>query len=522
MEQNIFSNETRDNSPNAQNQTSAELPAADAVFLPAQPLKPAFDLTDAIAAWVCLLLGFGFTRCVVGAAGSLWGGIVWAALGAAAAIYSKKKKLETTPWQAVVWAVAEVFCAVPIFSANVFVNTLAALFSFALIFYLAITVSGAALFGRHFVRDFFTSLLIRPFSGFGKAPRAAVSLFKGTKRAKTLLYVLIGLLIALPLTLIAVALLMRSDRAFERIVEEILSCLPRINASLFVQILFGVPVGFFLFGMMHSMNVRVEERADSAPSCRFMPAAAAYAAVTPICVFYLIYILSQLRYLTAAFGGELPSGLSFSEYARRGFFELCAVALINLCVIIALQAFTRRGENDARPKGLKAYTTILCVFSLLLTVCAFSKMALYIRSMGMTWLRVYTSWFMLVMAAAFILITVQQFKEIKFWRIMFAAFTVMLGVLCFSNVDAIIARSNWQAYEQGAIAELDVKVLGNCGFSGAEYIIKAIERSESEVETLYLQATLAKIEKQLEVKSGFEWFSIPRASAQCALREYHG
>lgn len=495
--------------------------ANSAAFLPAKPIKSNYALHDALTAWGCLLLGFVFTRCVAGAAGSLWGGIFWAAVGVLAAVYAKLKKLKTTRLQAAVWAAAEIFCAVPLFSSNVFTNTLAAFFSFMLIFYLALTVSGAAVFGEHFVRDFFSALLIRPFKSFGKAPSAAVSLFKGGKHAKTLVYILIGLCLALPLTLIVVPLLMRSDRAFENAMSSIISCLPSLSGELIVQFIFAIPVGFFLFGMMFSMLNPVEKRQESAPAYRFLPSVAAYSAVTPICVFYLIYILSQLQYLTAAFGGKLPDGLSFSEYARKGFFELCAVAAINLFVIIAMQAFTRRAENDLRPKALRIYTIILCAFSLLLTVCAFSKMALYIRSMGMTPLRVYTSWFMLIMAVAFVVITIQQLREIKLWRIMFAAFTVMMGILCFGNVDGIIARYNYTHYESGEITSLDAKVLGNCGFSGAEYLVKAIEGSDSEVYTLYFQASLAKIEKQLENKSGFEWFSIPRLRAQGALEEYY-
>lgn len=128
---------------------------------------------------------------------------------------------------------------------------------------------------------------------------------------------------------------------------------------------------------------------------------------------------------------------------------------------------------------------------------------------------------MLIMAVAFVVITIQQLREIKLWRIMFAAFTVMMGILCFGNVDGIIARYNYTHYESGEITSLDAKVLGNCGFSGAEYLVKAIEGSDSEVYTLYFQASLAKIEKQLENKSGFEWFSIPRLRAQGALEEYY-
>ena len=491
-----------------------------AAYMPAKPLRPPLDIHDALTAWGCLALGFIFTRWVAATSGSLSGGIFWAAVGALAAVYARVKKLSVSAGQWVVFAVAEVFCAVPLFCSDRMLNLFAAVFSFALICYFAASVSGAELFGRHFIRDVLGAVFARPFGGFGSAPRAAFSLFRGGSRSKTALYVIIGLVAAIPLTLVVVPLLISSDGAFEEIMLKALSWLPRIDARLFMQLILGVPVGFFLFGLLFSMRRPIERRAEGAPTYRFVPAAVSCAAVTPLCVFYLIYILSQLRYLTAAFGGELPEGLSFSEYARRGFFELCAVAFINLCVIAAVQAFTRRGECDVRPAALRVYTAVLCAFSLLLTACALSKMALYIRSMGMTRLRVYTSWFMLVMAAAFVLIIVWQVRELPFWRVMFAAFAVMFGVLCFSNPDGVIAGHNYNAYCSGELSELDAKVLRSCGDSGVKYLVLALERGDVPENEAALRAALEELRCGIERRNGFEWFSVPRASAQYALAEY--
>lgn len=502
-------------------QQTGVMPAEDnAAYMPAKPLRPPLDLRDALTAWGCLLLGFLFTRWVAATAASLSGGIFWALVGALTVVYAKIKGLGVTARQWVVFAIAEVFCAVPLFCSDGTLNVFAAIFSFALLCYFAASVSGCELFGRYFVRDLLSAVFARPFGGFGSAPRAAFSLFKGGARSKTVLYVFIGLAAAIPLTLVVVPLLISSDGAFEGIMNGLISWLPAINARLFLQLILGVPVGFFIFGMLFSMRRPVERRSEGAPAYRFVPVVVSCAAVTPVCVFYLIYILSQLRYLTAAFGGELPEGLSFSEYARRGFFELCAVAFINLCVIAAIQAFTRRGEGDARPVCLRAYTAALCVFSLLLTACALSKMALYIRSMGMTQLRVYTSWFMLVMAAAFALIIAWQVRELPFWRIMFAAFTVMFGALCFSNPEGVIARHNYNAYCSGELSDLDARVLNGCGDSGVKYIVLALERGDAPENEASLRAALEARRYDIEQKSGFAWASIPRLTAQQALAGY--
>lgn len=489
--------------------------------MPVTPIKdkPAFTLFEAIGGWVCLIFGFIFTHFACGFAGGIWGGIFWAAVGAAGAVYTRIKRIRTTRAQLAVFITAELFCLVPLLYSNAFINFLAAAFSFVLLFYLAVTVSGAELFGTHFVLDILQSVFVRPFLCFGAAPRAAFSLFKGRSRSKNVLFALLGLVAAIPMTILVVNLLMRSDSAFEGMMNGIAGMLPSFSGTLVAEIIFAVPIGFFLFGAMFSMNKPAMNYREGAPDYRVIPPALSYAAVTPICVFYLLYFFSQFSYFTAAFGGTLPSGFSLSEYARRGFFELCFIAVINLFVIMTIQAFTRRGENDRRTVPLRVYTIVLSGFSLLLIASAVSKMIMYISRMGMTRLRIYTTWFMAVLAAAFILIIIWQFRGFKFWRAMFAAFAVLMVVLCFGNFDGVIARYNISAYESGALETLDVSVLQYDLSTAA--IAPAAEhyaRGETDEHTrIQLAVFLDMAAENLSESGGFEYFSVERMLAESAL-----
>lgn len=500
---------------------SSPLPdAADPVYAPAKPIEPRFSLADTIAAWCCFALGFIFTRFVADNPCGIWGGVFWALVGVLTAVYARVKKLPVTRAHIAVFAVAELFCFVPLFSANYLVNFLAACFSFALMFYLSAAVSGAELFGKRFVGDLLKSLLIKPFSEFIAAPRAASSVFKNRKHTKNLLYAAAGLICALPLTIIVVSLLKSSDGAFEQLIDKMLGCLPELSFGLIWQIIFALPIGMYVFGMLFSANSKAEAPAESGCSLRLLPATLVYAAVTPVCLFYLVYILSQLGYLTAAFGGTLPAGYSYSEFARRGFFELCVVAVINLCVIAVMQAFTRRGENDIRPRALRVYTVVISVFTLLLIASALSKMFLYIGEMGMTPLRIYTSWFMLVLTAAFVLIILLQFKEIPFWRVMAAAFTVMFALLCFGNVDGMIARYNVNAFYDGRHSSVDFGVLRELGVSAVKplAVLCEDENPHHHYEAGMAQETIRLISE--DAPDGFGYFSIPWAQAQAVMEQY--
>lgn len=483
----------------------------------AQPLtKPKYSLTDSVCAWVCLVLGFIFTRYVCGYAGGLWGGIFWAAAGALGAVYVHLKALKTTPMQIAIFIIAELFCLTPIFCANVFVNTLAAIFSFALIFYLAVSISGAALFGKHFVLDALSGILARPFMSFTHSPRAALGLFRGSKDgkgSKNAVYVLLGLLIAIPLTVVVFVLLVLSDGVFEGIMDNFFASLANISFSLFWQILFAIPVGMYLFGSMFSAAKPAWSYSDEAPVYRFLPPPIAYTAVTPICVFYLIYIITQLGYFTAAFGGGLPDGYNYSEFARRGFFELCVIAVINLCVITLMQALVKRHEGDRRPKALRVYTVIISVFTLLLITSALSKMILYINELGMTQLRVYTSWFMILLAIIFVMIIVLQIKEFAFWKVLFAAFTVMMGVLCFGNVDGAIARYNVSAYQSGALDDIDFQALYPLGAAAVKPVSELLDTEDDEM-LKEVKYSLSKLLYNIERKDDFAYFSIQKVSAE--------
>lgn len=84
----------------------------------------------------------------------------------------------------------------------------------------------------------------------------------------------------------------------------------------------------------------------------------------------------------SAFQNLLPAGYTYADYARRGFFELCGVAVLNLTLIALLQLFSRRdADTGKKPAAVRVYTVILAVFTLALIVTALRKMRC--TSMGM-------------------------------------------------------------------------------------------------------------------------------------------
>lgn len=480
--------------------------------------KPKIPVANAFFAWASLALGFVFTHFAVRYFGGIWGGIFWALFGVLGAVFVKVKSVNIKPSQAVVFAIAEAFCLTPLFCANEFVNFLAAAFSFLLYFYLTVAISGGELFGRHFVFDLLMSVLLRPFEGFAEQPKSALSVFRGGRRSKNVLYAFIGLLLAVPLTILVAALLISSDALFEETVNGFFCRLPAFSFTLLWELLFAIPIAMYLFGAVFSMHKSAPAHSENTPAYRFMPPIAAYFAVTPICVFYLIYIVVQFVNITSA----VEKTLDYSEFARRGFFELCVIAVINLGVIVLMQTFTRRKENDVKPLILRVYTIMLSLFTLLIIATALTKMMMYIGEYGMTLLRVYTSWFMVLLALTFVPIIALQIRDFVVWKALFAVFTAMFALLCFGDFEGVIARYNISAYQSGALSELDDDLLKTLGYSAAEPTTELLETTSDERLKRDLKDVLENIRRSDEYDDGFAYFSIPRAKAQAAIKRVNG
>lgn len=483
----------------------------NAPTVPEEPADPVERIPRyrTVIAWCTLGLGFVFTHFAFNYMGGIWGGVFWLLFGVLGAVYAAKSRAKITKMHTVMFIIAEVFCLTPLFCASRLINFLAAAFSFALYFYLAIAVSGAEPFGKRFVLDALLAVFVRPFERFADCVKCALSVFKGKRRAKNVLYAAIGLLIAVPLTFVVLVLLAFSDARFEDFINSLLYHLPDLSFSVFFEILFAIPIAMYLFGAFSSVEKPVEARESDPDRLRVFPTMITYFAVTPICLFYVAYIIIQMLNIVSA----VEKTLDYAEFARSGFFELCAIAVINLGVITVIQTFSKRS------RVLKGYIVALGVLSLGVTATALVKMGMYINEYGMTLLRVYTTWFMLVMCIAFVLLIVLQFKDYRFWRTLFFGFTAMFALLCFGNFQGNIAVYNINAYQSGALETLDVDQFDELGVAAVPPAYKLYRECGDEALAKRLEHFIESEMEYDEGESRIAYFSIPRATAWSAFSE---
>jgi hypothetical protein len=84
------------------------------------------------------------------------------------------------------------------------------------------------------------------------------------------------------------------------------------------------------------------------------------------------------------------AGLTYAEYARTGFFQLVAVAVITLVVLLAVDVFT--DVPAGAPRRRIVVLSEACVgLTLVVVVSALRRLALYENAYGLTMLRLYAA-----------------------------------------------------------------------------------------------------------------------------------
>lgn len=318
----------------------------------------------------------------------------------------------------------------------------------------------------HTFMDCIFAWFVTPFAGIGGFAEA---LFCKERKAKkhgfglTLLWILLGLLITLPVTFFAAWLLLRGDALFEKIMSVILDNIGTVIINFLTSCLLAVPFASVLYSALDTglssyfERNQIGKNADEGIAClRILPNAAALSATIPLIVLYLLFFGVQAGYFLSAFRNYLPDGFTFAEYARRGFFELCAVAVINLCVILVVLFFCKRSEKG-KGASLRFIIASLSLLTAAMMVIAIAKMVMYIGSYGLTHARVIAVVFMLFLGITFILLFIYAIgKRFRVLRWILAAAAVL--AVCFSAVDLdrAVTAFNVQRYLGGSVKELDL------------------------------------------------------------------
>lgn len=254
----------------------------------------------------------------------------------------------------------------------------------------------------------------------------------------------VGVLAAMPAVLIVGALLASADPAFGSLITAwtMLPFEEAVEHAIIIAV-FAWPTAGWL-------------RAVAAPT-EVPPAALEFASRRPGVDFLLVgpglYMLAAMlaAYLgvqaRALFGGaayvEMTTGLTYSEFARRGFFELVVVTGIVL-VVLAFADWLVDRTNDSAVRRYRSAAWLLIGLVAVLIASAVQRMALYVGFYGLTEERLYALAAMVWIASALAWFagTVLRDRRTRFAIGVLATSAAWLLVLNVLNPERVIVATN--------------------------------------------------------------------------------
>ncbi|MBR4241178.1 MAG: DUF4173 domain-containing protein, partial [Eubacterium sp.] len=154
---------------------------------------------------------------------------------------------------------------------------------------------------------------------------------------------------------------------------------------------------------------------------------------------------------------------------------------INIAVVSAVSILCER-KNKKHPAVIKALSTFISLFSVLLIIIAMQKMRLNISIYGLSVNRILVSAFMLMMLFVIAFFIIHIFApKVKYMQSIIIICAVIFIALTFSDIDRISAEYNINAYNSGKIENLDVEAISDMSDSAVPYLIELTKSKDEKI-----------------------------------------
>ena len=305
----------------------------------------------------------------------------------------------------------------------------------------------------YIIVDLYSTFIVKPAANFVSVFIAFFRLFKRKeKREKTAISPAVwGAILAVVALWFILPLLFRADANFLKGAKEMAGHLIGMLFGSFdlpiiiIQTLLTMPVAAYMYALAFgSFNKTAYGKIDkvfmdeSRYKLRISPAITLKVFLTIVCVVYIMFIALQAEYLLGAFAGNLYSGMTYAQYARTGFFELCKVSVINLTLLTVCNLVIKKDENAK----IKLPMAVLCILSLLLLSTAMAKMIMYIAAYGLTVKRVISTVFLIWLVAVFVMCIARLYKPFNLVKCAVLTGVVMFCIMFSFDIGIISHKFN--------------------------------------------------------------------------------
>jgi hypothetical protein len=285
--------------------------------------------------------------------------------------------------------------------------------------------------------------------------------------------IVIGLVISIPFLFIILNLLIEADAQFERLMvmlPELVSF--RIDYVIRFIIILIYALGFFGFMQVLLQN-KIEVIHKEASSKPFsLDGIISLTFIVLLDIVYVVFVAVQFKYF---FSGTLESGLTYAEYARKGFFELLFVTIINLSITTVIITFSKNNQGFVK-QLIRIALSLLVLSSGILLVSAMMRMMMYENAYGFTFTRVLAHSFMIFLMIIFAYTLVKIWLEkLSLFHFYFIASLVYYVGINVVNIDSIVVEQNITRYEE--TGKIDIDYLNHLSSTGKLGLIQLYENN---------------------------------------------
>ncbi|MGH3116979.1 MAG: DUF4173 domain-containing protein [Gaiellales bacterium] len=291
--------------------------------------------------------------------------------------------------------------------------------------------------------------LLAPLAPLAALPGVPAILPRSSSRtAPVLRGAVIGTALAIPFAI----LFLTADAAFAAIADE--TPRPELSSLPGRSIAFGV---VFLAALGLGLGARLELRGPAPIHARRL---ALLEWALPLGLLDALFIAFVAVQVTVLFGGHdhvlETSGLTYAEYARKGFWQLLAAAVLTLVVVkgSTLYAGPRTRAERLLLRGLLG---LLCALTIVIVASALHRLRLYESAFGLTRPRLAAEALALWLGGAFALVLVVGLlrRATALPRLMLVWAALALIGFSVANPDSRIADRNVDRWRETGRIDLD-------------------------------------------------------------------
>ncbi|WP_433299334.1 DUF4153 domain-containing protein [Actinoplanes sp. CA-030573] len=301
-----------------------------------------------------------------------------------------------------------------------------------------------ALTGGHSLRSIAAGVTMPPIAAFRALPWLARGASRLRRPAEAAANVRVAATVAVSIALLTVfgALFASADAAFADALSRLS---PSVSAGatarwIFVFVVAVLALGGAAFLRAGPPDLSGLDTTEGRKVSRFEWA-------LPLGLLVLLFAGFVAVQLAVLFGGNRhvleTDGLTYAEYARSGFWQLCFVTALTLVVLAGAARWAPR-TTPADRRTIRVVLGALAVLTLVIVASALHRITLYADTYGLTRLRLLVAcceaWFGLVL----LLVLVAGIRMRAAWlpRVAIAAGVLALLGLAAANPDRLIAEHN--------------------------------------------------------------------------------